>query len=167
MDKETEITIIPLTEPDLAHLNPGMVNVTFPDAGYRFLPHGMKFLKPIKISFGYSKQLFAAGQVDNEVNMYYYDEKFLRWQKLNRMKVDAALSLVESESDHFTDIINSTLVVPEHPQALSFNPNSIKDIKAADPSANVELIEPPKANNKGTANLSYPIEVSPAATSFS
>ncbi len=161
VSQETEITIIPLTETDLNRLNPGMINVTFPDAGYRFLPHGMKFKKPIKISFGYSKTLFAAGQVDDEVNMYYYDESLLRWQKLNRTKVDAAVSQVTSESDHFTDIINSTLVVPEHPQALSFNPNSIKDIKAADPTANVNLIEPPKANNKGTANLSYPIEVPP------
>ncbi len=161
VDRETEITIIPLTELDLSRLNPGMINVTYPDAGYRFLPHGMKFKKPVKISFGYSKTLFAAGQVDDEVNMYYYDNTLLRWQKLNRVKADAALSQVTSESDHFTDIINSTLVVPEHPQALTFNPNSIKDIKAADPSANINLIEPPKANNKGTANLNYPIEVPP------
>ncbi len=161
VDQETDITIIPLTGPDLARMDPGMINVTFPDAGYRFLPHGMKFKKAIKISFGYSKQLFAAGQTDDDVQMYFYNEKFLHWEKLNRNKVDKALQLVESNSDHFTDIINSTLVVPEHAQALSFNPNSIKDIKAADPSANVNLIEPPRSNNKGTANLSYPIEVPP------
>ncbi len=161
VDKDTNITIVPLNEADLAHYNPGMINVTFPDAGYRFLPHGMKFKKPINISFGYAKQLFAAGQTDNDVNMYYYDESLLRWQQLTRVKADSSTSQVTSSSDHFTDIINSTLVVPEHPQALSFNPNSIKDIKAADPSANVNLIEPPKANNKGTANLSYPIEVPP------
>ncbi|MEK6699757.1 MAG: SpvB/TcaC N-terminal domain-containing protein, partial [Nitrospirota bacterium] len=159
VDVETEITIIPLAEADLNLLNPGMINVTYPDAGYRFLPAGMKFKKPIKISFGYSKQLFAAAQTDDEVNMYYYDETYLRWVALKRTKVDAAVSTVESESDHFTDIINSTLVVPEHPQALSFNPNSLKDIKAADPSAGMDLIEPPRANNTGTANLSYPIEI--------
>ena len=91
--------------------------------------------------------------------MYFYDESLLRWVGLKKLHVDAAQSFVQSESDHFTDIINSTLVVPEHPQALSFNPNSIKDIKAADPSANINLIEPPQANNTGTANLSYPIEI--------
>jgi RHS repeat-associated protein len=161
VDKDTDITIIPLTEADLAHYNPGMINVTYPDAGYRFQPHGKKFKKAIKISFGYSKSLFASGQTDNDVNMYYYDESLLKWQQLTRVKADSATAKVTSESDHFTDIINSTLVVPEHAQALSFNPNSIKDIKAADPSANVNLIEPPTANNKGTANLSYPIEVPP------
>jgi RHS repeat-associated protein len=161
VDQDTQITIIPLTGPDLARLDPGMINVTFPDAGYRLLPHGMKFKKAIKIAFGYSKQLLAAGQVDDDVQMYFYNEKFLHWEKLSKNKVDKALSVVESNSDHFTDIINSTLVVPEHPEALSFNPNSIKDIKAADPSANVNFIEPPRASNKGTANLSYPIEVPP------
>ncbi len=159
VDKNTDITIVPLSEADLAHYNPGMINVTYPAAGYRFLPHGMKFKKAITISFGYAKQLFAAGQTDNDVNMYYYDESLLRWQQLTRVKVDSLTSQVSSSSDHFTDIINSTLVVPEHPQALSFNPNSIKDIKAADPSANIDLIEPPKATSMGTANLSYPIEV--------
>ncbi len=158
VDQKTEITIIPLTEADLNRLNPGMINVTSPAAGYRFLPH-MKFKKPIKISFGYSKALFAAGQTDNDINMYYYDESLLRWQQLTREKVDASASLVTSSSDHFTDIINSTLVVPEHPEALTFNPTSIKDIKAADPGTNIDLIEPPRANNKGTANLSYPIQI--------
>ncbi len=159
VDRDTEITIIPLAEEDLARRNPGMINVTYPDAGYRFLPHGMKFKMPIKISFGYSRQLFAAGQKDEEVSMYYYDELQLHWVPLRKLKVDAGQSSVESESDHFTDIINATLVVPEHPQALSFNPNSIKDIKAADPGANIDLIEPPHANSKGTANLSYPIVI--------
>jgi RHS repeat-associated protein len=159
VERNTDITIVPLTEADLAHYDPGMINVTYPAAGYRFLPHGIKFKKAINISFGYSKQLFVAGQTDNDVNMFYYDETLLQWQQLTRVKVDPTTSQVTSSSDHFTDIINSTLVVPEHPQALSFNPNSIKDIKAADPSASVNLIEPPKANNKGTANLSYPIEV--------
>ena len=161
VDQDTEITIIPLNEADLAQYDPGMINVTYPAAGYRFLPHGMKFKKAISLSFAYSKQLLSTGQTDDDVNMYYYDEKLLRWQKLSRVKVDAALSQVVSSSDHFTDIINSTLVVPEHAQALSFNPNSIKDIKAADPAANVNLIEAPKANNRGSAGLSYPLEVPP------
>ncbi|HAK61212.1 MAG TPA: hypothetical protein DCO77_12670, partial [Nitrospiraceae bacterium] len=47
VDAETEITIIPLTEAEIARLNPGMINVTYPAAGYRFLPHGIKFKKAI------------------------------------------------------------------------------------------------------------------------
>src|SRR5207245_10770095 len=60
-----------------------------------------------------------------------------------------------------TDIINATVTVPDHPQTVSFNPTSMKDIKAADPGAQINLIEPPKVNNMGDARLSYPIEVPP------
>ncbi|MFJ7416102.1 SpvB/TcaC N-terminal domain-containing protein [Streptomyces sp. NPDC098077] len=48
---------------------------------------------------------------------------------------------------------------PEGPEGTSFNPNEIKDIKAADPSAGVNLIEAPTANSAGDAHLAYPLEV--------
>ncbi|MFF9851012.1 SpvB/TcaC N-terminal domain-containing protein [Streptomyces litmocidini] len=48
---------------------------------------------------------------------------------------------------------------PEHPEGTSFNPNQIKDIKAADPGSGVNLVEAPSANNSGDARLSYPLEV--------
>ncbi|WMX44034.1 SpvB/TcaC N-terminal domain-containing protein [Streptomyces roseicoloratus] len=48
---------------------------------------------------------------------------------------------------------------PEGPEGTSFNPNQIKDIKAADPGAGVNLIEPPTADSTGDARLSYPLEV--------
>ncbi|MFE2722757.1 SpvB/TcaC N-terminal domain-containing protein [Kitasatospora sp. NPDC059327] len=48
---------------------------------------------------------------------------------------------------------------PEGPEGTSFNPNQIKDIKAADPGAGVNLIEAPTANNSGDARLAYPLEV--------
>src|SRR5215467_13997150 len=41
------------------------------------------------------------------------------------------------------------------------SPNSLKNIKAADPAAGVELMAPPEPNSRGTANMSYPIEVPP------
>jgi YD repeat-containing protein len=53
----------------------------------------------------------------------------------------------------------SAVTAPEHPEGTSFNPNQIKDIKAADPGAGVNLIEAPSANNQGDARLSYPLEV--------
>jgi RHS repeat-associated protein len=159
LDVETDIVIIPLTEPEIERLNPGMTNVTYPDAGYRFLPHGLRFKKPVKITIGYSRQRFLKEQKDEDVNMYFYNESLLRWQALTRDNVNSGLQKVTAITDHFTDIINATLVVPEHPQALTYNPNSIKDIKSADPSAGYNLIEAPQVNNTGDLRLSYPIEV--------
>ena len=58
-------------------------------------------------------------------------------------------------------MINATLTVPDHPQAVNFNPTQIKDIKAADPGAEINLIEAPQANNTGDARLSYPLQLPP------
>ncbi|MFH8477069.1 SpvB/TcaC N-terminal domain-containing protein [Streptomyces sp. NPDC018000] len=51
------------------------------------------------------------------------------------------------------------VATPEHPEGTSFNPNEIKDIKAADPGAGVNLIGAPAAMSSGDARLSYPLEV--------
>ncbi|MFD6533447.1 SpvB/TcaC N-terminal domain-containing protein [Streptomyces sp. NPDC060184] len=48
---------------------------------------------------------------------------------------------------------------PEGSEGTSFDPNQIKDIKAADPGAGVHVIEAPKANSTGDARLAYPFEV--------
>src|SRR5262249_42186801 len=43
--------------------------------------------------------------------------------------------------------------VPEHPEGTQFNPNQLKDIRAADPATAVNLIDAPTANNLGDAQL--------------
>ncbi len=65
---------------------------------------------------------------------------------------------VDGGSGAGTNPADKAVQVPEHPEGMSA-PNQIKDIKAADPGAKVNLIEPPTANNAGDARLSYPIEV--------
>ncbi|WP_410659208.1 SpvB/TcaC N-terminal domain-containing protein [Amycolatopsis sp. lyj-112] len=54
---------------------------------------------------------------------------------------------------------DGAVAAPEHPEGTSFDPNQIKDIKAGDPGAGVNLIGPPAANSAGDARLSYPLEV--------
>ena len=51
--------------------------------------------------------------------------------------------------------------MPDSPQPLSDDPTSIKNIKAADPGAGINLIDPPQANSTGDARLSYPIDIPP------
>jgi len=175
---DTVITIIPLTESDVKKLNMGMVNITTPDAGYRFLfngkPHG-KFNKPIQITIGFNPSLLLPGQTEGDVNMYYFDEETASWRRIDKVesavlktqgKRAASSSLIPTGSrqicartDHFTDYINATIAMPDHPETNAFNPNTMKDIKAADPSANINLMEPPSANMNGDAAVQYPIEI--------
>src|SRR5947207_529428 len=45
-----DVTVKRLTSRDMPPLDPGLVNVTAPDAnGFQFLPHGQKFLRPVDV----------------------------------------------------------------------------------------------------------------------
>jgi len=65
----------------------------------------------------------------------------------------------EGGGDSPLDFINAVLKTPEMPETSAYTPTSIKDLKAADPLEGLTMIQPPTANNSGTANLSYPIEI--------
>src|SRR5262249_22798026 len=158
----TVLSITPLTQDDLSALDEGMANATAgPRVGYRFLPHNTKFKDKITISLPYDPALIPQGLSEQDLKTFYFDDQLGMWQELDRVTVDTANHLVVSQSDHFTDMINAAVTVPDHPQTLSYNPNSLKEIKAADPGAGINLIELPQPNNKGDARLSYPIEVPP------
>jgi RHS repeat-associated protein len=157
-----EIAVTPLNDGDLAKLDTGMTNVTRgPRKGYRFEPHGMKFQKKLRVSLPYNPGSVPPGVTDDEISTFYFDQEAGRWIALERIAVDKQNHRVVSFTDHFTDMINATVTVPDHPQALSYNPTSIKDIKVADPGAEINLIEPPQANSAGSARLTYPIEIPP------
>ncbi|MDU9049340.1 MAG: SpvB/TcaC N-terminal domain-containing protein [Candidatus Electrothrix sp. Rat3] len=159
--KGVKIRMMTLRDRDLPALDAGMVNVTGKAKGFRFLPHGMKFDKKVKVKLPYNKQLIPPGFKDDDVRTYFFDEAAGRWSVLERDSVDTATSGVVSETDHFTDMINAVVQVPESPEKVNFSPTQIKDIKVSNPAAKVNLIEPPQANNQGDARLSYPLEVPP------
>ena len=60
---------------------------------------------------------------------------------------------------HFTDFINEILKAPEMPETEAFVPTMISDLEAANPLEGISLIQPPTANNMGTANLNYPLQI--------
>ncbi|HER20400.1 MAG TPA: hypothetical protein ENO14_05070, partial [Chromatiales bacterium] len=162
LDSPREVQIASLQQDDLPPLNPGMTNVTRgPRKAYRFTPHGKKFRANVQVIIPYDQNKLPPGQTVEDIKTWYFDEELGRWVPLEKISVDSKSRTVVSNTDHFTDMINATLTVPEHPQAASFNPTQIKDIKAADPGAGINFIQPPQANNQGNANLSYPIEVPP------
>ncbi len=124
-----------------------MVNVTAPvNAGYRFSPPGQRFKKAVTIRLPYDASLLPEGTPPEQVQTFYFDKGEKQWKPLTRKQVLRATQQVESETTHFTFMINAVLVLPDHPGPVSFDPNSIKDLKAADPSAKVVLLEPPEGN---------------------
>lgn len=159
---DTPISITPLSQQELPVLDAGMTNVTQgPRKGYRFLPHGTRFQEKIRVSLPYDKHLLPPGLTAQDIKTFYFDEQSGSWKALERVTVDAQAGAIVSLTDHFTDMINATVTVPDHPEALSYNSTSIKDIKAADPSSGINLIDAPSANSTGDARIGVPIEVPP------
>ncbi|MEU8401864.1 SpvB/TcaC N-terminal domain-containing protein [Nonomuraea sp. NPDC048892] len=163
LDEPTEIGITPLTEGELPVLGAGMENVTEgPRAGYRFTPTPFEFETDITISMPYdAAKLTAAGLTPQDVRTFYFDEQGACWRPLVRVAVDTEQQLILSKTDHFTDMVNATVTAPEGPDQISFDPTTMTGIQAADPSAGVNQIAAPVADNHGDARLSYPIELPP------
>jgi len=154
---DATVSVTALRTMDLPALDQGMVNVTTGGGGYRFLPHGTKFTRDAKLSLGYDSSSIPDGYTTKDIRTYYFDEKNGHWVALPLDSVSA--HVVHSRTGHFTDMINAVIKVPESPQVDAYNSNSMKGIKAADPSAAVNTIGEPKANSMGNASLAYPIDI--------
>lgn len=162
VDRPTEIGVQPLSEATLPSLGSGMDNMTKGPRGYRFTPTPHTFETDITVSLPYDPDaLKAAGLTPNDVRTFYFDETADCWQPLERIAVDEEKQVVVSRTNHFTDMVNATVTAPEGPEQVSFDPNRIKGIQAADPATGVHQISAPAANNQGDARLSYPLEVPP------
>ncbi len=162
VESTVTIGVRPLTASELPDMDAGISNVTpATTPGYRFTPRGSTFKKAVAVTLPYDPELIPNGYTAEDVHTFYYDELSETWIKLQRVKVDLDRQVIISTTDHFTNMINGTVSVPDHPTPVSFNPTSIKDIKAADPGAQINLIAEPRPNNFGAANLHYPIQVPP------
>ncbi|MBP1630329.1 MAG: repeat-associated core domain protein [Bacteroidetes bacterium] len=158
--KETKaISVSGLKKEDMAVVSNTMSNVTQGHNGYRFLPDGTTFEKELTIAIEYDKTKIPSGYTAQDIYTYYYNETEKRWIKVERDSIDEERSIVYSRTNHFTDYINGILKTPETSDAMAFTPTSIKDLKAAQPLEGITMMSPPQANNKGTANLSYPISI--------
>ena len=156
------LQMVPLSTTDLEPLNPGMTNVTGGNyRGYRFLPHGTHFNSEVKVSLPFDPAMLPNGKTVADVRTFYFDTNRGMWEPLPLSSVDSPGQMLTSLTTHFTDFINATITVPDTPQESNFNPTQLNGIQAANPAAQINQIEPPGANNQGTANLDYPVEVPP------
>ncbi len=159
LNRIANLSVTTLRSIDMPVMGTGMVNVTGDGKGYRLLPHGSKFDKDLKIKIKYDTTLLPVGYRPEEIRTYYFDETVNTWKVLQLDSIDKANCMVISRTNHFTDFINSIIKTPEMPETQAYTPTSLKDIKVANPIQGQNLISPPSANNMGTANVSFPIEI--------
>jgi RHS repeat-associated protein len=156
---DATVSITALRTVDLPALDQGMVNVTRGRGGFRFLPHGTLFIREAKLSLDYDSASIPEGYTEKDLRTYYFDEKKGHWVALPMDSLPTSGGKMHSRTGHFTDMINAIIKVPESPQVEAYNSNSMKGIKAADPSSAVNLIAPPRASSIGNAVLGYSIEI--------
>ena len=163
ISKNLDMSITSLQDRDIPPLNYGMSNVTADDAGYRFLPHGTHFDNDGAIvSLKYDRTKIPSGYTEDDIRTFYFDNDSRKWIALDRIDIDKDNMCVVSQTTHFTDMIIGVIQAPESPETEGFTPTMMNDIKIANPATGLNIIAPPTANNRGSANLTFPIETPPA-----
>ncbi|RKS76907.1 RHS repeat-associated protein [Actinomadura pelletieri DSM 43383] len=158
VSKPVEIGIQRLTEKQVPELGTGMDNLS--KGGYRFTPSPHRFDAEITVSLPYDPAVLkASGMTAQDVHTFFFDEPTGCWRALRRVSVDEKKHRIVSVTDHFTDMVNATVVAPEGPAVESFDPNRLSGIQAASPATGVNQIAVPEAGHDGAARLSYPIEL--------
>ncbi|HEX2975992.1 MAG TPA: SpvB/TcaC N-terminal domain-containing protein, partial [Bacteroidales bacterium] len=160
MEEPRVISVTGLLAEDLPPIPPEITTVTGGYyAGYRFLPHGTLFDSAASIEILYDENLVPAGYSADDINTFWFDETEKRWKALERDTIDSKRSLIISATTHFTDMINGIITIPESPQTSGLVPTSMSDIRMAEPSAGITLIDPPIANNEGDASITFPFKI--------
>ena len=137
-----------------------MENVCWMSEGVRLLPNGEHFADtvPARISLAYDPARIPTGYKQTEIYTYYCDG-IQGWHRLERVAIDTVAHTVTSLTTHFTDFANAVIKVPDMPESKAYVPTAMTDLSDANPMKGIPMVEVPTANNRGTAELTYPIEL--------
>ncbi|MBP5425172.1 MAG: hypothetical protein J6Y33_03750, partial [Prevotella sp.] len=155
-----EYSVTALSEEELPPMGGMMENVTGGSGrGYRLLPGGEHFAPYAELRVKYDKAKIPVGYSPEDIFTSYYDISTHKWTRLYRQEVDTVNCEIVSLTSHFTDFVNEILKAPEMPETHAYVPTTLSDIKAGEPLGGLTLMQPPSANNMGTANMSLPIDI--------
>ncbi|MCG8451705.1 MAG: hypothetical protein MI717_00815, partial [Spirochaetales bacterium] len=157
--KTTMITISAL--PTAPSLGDGRQNRTEGAVAYRFSPPGMEFLQPVSITLPYSEKLNDDEQALHNLRTMYHDPEQGFWFELERVQLDQSACTITSLTTHFTDIVNSTLSLPESPPPSLVNINSIKQIDEVRGDEGIPGINGLQPSWDGQARFSLPLRLPP------
>jgi RHS repeat-associated protein len=111
----------------------------------------------LTISFESSRMPAWASMNDLRAMAYHKDEK--AWKDALIVAVDQEQSTLTIEGDQFSDFVAGVIQSPEHPTAKGFAQTEIKDFQAVAPNAGITSVAAPQANNRGSAEISYPLTI--------
>ena len=139
----------------------GMTNVTACATAYRFEPHGLLFLLPVRVTISFDKSILGSEIALSNLFTCFFDETQGRWERLERESIDRDRATITSITRHFTEMINVTLTLPEGPSPLPFDVSSIKNLQAANPASGVPMPEGLEPSPFGSAAFSIRLRIPP------
>lgn len=150
-------SLIPISEQELPTLEMGMINVTDNQGGYLMKKERQGEVHGIGIKYDPSK--LPIGNHLGDIHTYWYDLENHSWRQLIRDSIDTQKNIIFSQIIKDGNYINAIINAPELPQTQGYIPTTMNDMKVGNPASNVQLINYPSANNQGSADLSYQIEL--------
>ncbi|HET9958110.1 MAG TPA: SpvB/TcaC N-terminal domain-containing protein, partial [Polyangiaceae bacterium] len=158
---EERLTMRTVADREAGALDTGMANVTPGQRAFRLGPHGLRFLRPVTLILPFNRTLMPAGMTAQDLGTFFFDAESGSWRPIRVREVREAEGLVVAETEHFTDFINATLAVPDHPTTASHETNTIADLKLGDPATGLEPMTTPTGGSDGAAHVSYKFTLPP------
>lgn len=151
---------------DLPPLDQSITNVSYQYSGFKFNSTSEKNGGLIKIP--YDPKKIPKGYTEKDISTFTFDYNSKKWQKIvvdsvNTEKKYFVLNVVFGESNSF---ISGVARQPESPENGAFTPTTLDNNPIASPASKINIIAPPSANQQGSANLQYPIEIPAGINGF-
>ncbi|GAB0155013.1 hypothetical protein CHRYSEOSP005_02730 [Chryseobacterium sp. Alg-005] len=153
-----QIQVLKLRKKDYPAVSREIKALTVNSNAYRLEKQSGELTKNLLFSFPYDEKKLGARSA-KEIKAFYFDYASKKWRVDPSSKVDTEKKVVTVETKGDTDYINGVISVPESSQLEAFAPTSISGLKAADPTAGLQLMDIPTTTQKGDANANYPIRV--------
>ncbi len=153
---ETALTSYRVEDIDMPAIPRNIVNVT--RDGWGYLVAGNRD-QVVQIKLGVDRAKVPAGTGIEEVQIFYFDHSSHTWQITPSENIAMDKADMEGQGPGGTDYFAGLIKTPEMPEASAFMPTTISDIKAANPAAEMHLIQPPSVSQTGEAQINYPLVV--------
>ena len=150
---------------DIPPLESSIVNISANNSGFRY--QLSKNGGNVKIPYDLEK--IPKGYSEKDINTFSFDYSNKKWQRavvdsVNIKKKYIVLKATLGKGN--TDYINGVIKQPESPETASFTPTTVNDVPIANPASKINLISPPSANQQGSANVQYPLEIPAGINGF-
>ncbi|ROI06747.1 hypothetical protein EGI16_02245 [Chryseobacterium sp. G0240] len=158
VENTAQVQVLKLRKKDFPAISGEIKNMTVNSGAYRLENRMGEFTKKMIFSFPYDEKKLGARSA-KELKAFYFDYASKKWRVDPTGKVDTEKKVITVETKGDTDYINGVISVPESSKLEAFAPTSISGLKAADPTAGLQLMAVPTATQKGDASADYPIRV--------